>query len=235
MLVPWWSYGPYGLDGFRSWGWSSFVGFLGALALLCTRLVTSAGRPAVSLPLPLNQAYGICAALELIGAVLYLALTVPHLGFSGVSAGVFMALLGGGATLVAATGLRTPSLVPVLAGSPSQLPGPRPPHPGQGAAPAGAPPCPACGRPNARLTRFCEGCGAKTGIGDAVPGAGEATAPPLAPATSQPAGTDGQVAVTSPEPLTGSPPPVAGAPIGADDAGPAGAVPPTGGALGEDG
>lgn len=246
LLVPWWSYGPYSIDGFHDWGWFSFVGFLAALALLCARLVTTEGRPFLRLPLPLHQAYAICAALELIGAVLYLAFTVRHLGFSNVSAGGFMALLGGGATLAGTSGSRVPRPAPALAGSDRLVAGPPAPQAGPGAAAPTAPRCPACGRPNPRLTRFCEGCGAKTTLGTASATAlGEEAAGtavlPLAPA-GQPVATERQGPAPPAQPPAGSAPPVVGAPIatapaspGRDLAGQAGTLAPTGRALEEDG
>lgn len=52
----------------------------------------------VQLPISLRQSYGVGAALEALGAALYLALTVRHLCFGHVSAAGFIALLGGAAT-----------------------------------------------------------------------------------------------------------------------------------------
>ena len=191
MLVPWWSFGPFSIDGFHSWGWFCFVGFMGALALLVARLVTSNGRPAVRLPIPLHQAYAICGALELLGSVLYLALTVRDLGFSNVSVGAFMALIGGGVTLLGARDPWTPRPAPApLVGT--GLGVVAPPMPAQAPEPTAVPPCPACGRPNPRETRFCEGCGAETVRRDGGQPATPATSSnPVPAATATPVRTAG--------------------------------------------
>jgi MFS family permease len=119
MFLPWWgadwNLGTFGgtslgsqsesVSGFHGWGWITFLALLAVVVFWLLRGPLADQFELPDLPVSDGQAYMIGGGLEILGAVIFwLAYKGDNLNFPGFSAGVkfgvFVAIVGGAATVV---------------------------------------------------------------------------------------------------------------------------------------
>jgi hypothetical protein len=128
------------VDGFNSWGWLTFIGFLFVVILWLVRGPLSDQVELPDIPLKDAQLFMIGGGVEVLGALLfwlaYKASNASGPGYSaGVRFGVFIAIVGGAATI--AGGYLRQSEPEALASTPNA---PAPPPASYGAPPPATPP-----------------------------------------------------------------------------------------------
>lgn len=127
LLLPWWTVtavflGSVSINGFHSWGWLSFVGWLAILALTIRliagpRLLAGTTFGSVITDKLLARGLVVAGAVELLGTVFFIlvAPTGSGTGFSaGISSGVVIAMITGVAVVYSGLLMISPSWLPRL-------------------------------------------------------------------------------------------------------------------------
>lgn len=106
MFLPWygWDSGYFSasIDGFNSWGWLTFLGLLAVVAYFVIRNFLTESVKLPEMPVTDAQAYMIGGGVEVLGVVLFWLVSHQEgvlLGNLGVRFGLFVALIGGIATV----------------------------------------------------------------------------------------------------------------------------------------
>jgi hypothetical protein len=98
ILLPWWDSGQgMTANGFHDWGWLTFLALVGVAVLLAVRVAAAEGGPKLSVAD--DAAFLIGGATEVLGSVIFWIGNNGRL-IGGVRYGVFVALVGGMATVV---------------------------------------------------------------------------------------------------------------------------------------